>query len=71
MGYPTIQDWEVLEGTKIYGKIYNHKDIDDGQYVTIHRIAHVFVGTISSIAVSETNNIYILGVKSSARIVEH
>lgn len=61
MAYPIIDDWSVLEGSKVHGRIYSHKDFTDGTYVTTPRISDVFTGGFYTIVVADSGFIYRLG----------
>ena len=61
MDYPKIDNWAVLNGSLVYGRIYSHKDIPDGTYITTPKVSDVYFGGFYTLVIVNTGHIYKLG----------
>ena len=51
--YPIIEDWSIVKGFKVYGKIYDHTTIKDGSLVTTSTVKEAYLSGFINIIVTE------------------
>lgn len=68
MDCPTLNDWSIVQGFKVYGTISNSKTIPNNTDITTTRIIDIYYSTFYTIIISESNEIYKLGRVSDVYI---
>lgn len=61
MIYPNIENWSILSGSLVHGRIFGHEDIADETYITTPKIVDVYGGGFYTIVIAKTGHIYKLG----------